>query len=56
MDTSGRPTEGWMTVVPVTIFVLIVIFALGGPGAFLTFVSNWLWEVWTYLARWLRHL
>ena len=56
METSGKPTEGWMTVVPVTVFVLFVLIALGGPTAFVNIVANWVSDVVIFVARWIRHL
>lgn len=56
METSGKPTEGWMTLVPLTIFVLFVIFALGGPTSFINIVSNWVVDVTSYVARWVKSL
>jgi hypothetical protein len=56
METSGKPTEGWMTLVPLTVFIFIVIFALGGPTSFMNTVSNWVFDVGSYLSRWVRSL
>jgi hypothetical protein len=56
METSGRPTERWMTLVPLTIFVLIVIFALGGPASFANIVASWVGDVVNFLARWIRSI
>jgi hypothetical protein len=54
MDTSGKPHEGWMTVVPVTVFLLIIVTALGGPTAFVNTVSLWLTDFLTGVAAWVR--
>jgi hypothetical protein len=56
MDTSGKPHEGWMTVIPVTVFLLIVIVALGGPTAFANTVSLWVNDVAMAVFRWFRQL
>jgi hypothetical protein len=56
METSGRPTEGWMTLVPLTIFVLFVILALGGPASFVNIVASWLGDVANYIAQWIRSI
>jgi hypothetical protein len=56
METSGRPTEGWMTVVPFTVFVFIVMFALGGPTAFMNIVINWASDLVHYVLHWLKSL
>jgi hypothetical protein len=41
MDVSGRPHEGWMTLVPLIVLVGIVMFAFGGPVAFMNTINNW---------------
>ncbi len=41
MDVSGTSHEGWMMFVPLTVLVLIVVYVLGGPAAFMNTVSNW---------------
>jgi hypothetical protein len=56
MDTSGRSHEGWMTVIPVTVFLLIVIVALGGPVAFVNTLSLWVSDVLTSIASWVKNL
>jgi len=40
MESSGRPTERWMTLVPLTVFVFIVVIALGGPDGFVRTVGE----------------
>jgi hypothetical protein len=56
MDVSGKPHEGWMTVVPVTVFLFIVVVALGGPAAFANTVSLWVFDIANAAVSWLRHL
>jgi hypothetical protein len=56
MDISGKPHEGWMTVIPVSVFLLIVIVALGGPVAFVNTLSLWVSDVLTASASWLKNL
>ena len=56
MDTSGRSHEGWMTVIPVSVFLLIVIVALGGPVAFVNTLSLWVADMLTAVASWLKNL
>ena len=56
METQGRPTERWMTLVPLTVFVFIVVVALGGPDGFVRTVGNWTSDVLSFLMRWLREL
>lgn len=45
-----------MTLVPLTVFVLFVILALGGPTSFINTVSNWVSDLAMFLARWIRGL
>jgi hypothetical protein len=56
MDVSGKPREGWMTTVPLAVFVLFVVGAMGGPTAFLTTVSMWISDIANYVVGWIRHL
>lgn len=56
MDTTGTSREGWMTVIPVTVFLLIVVLALGGPEGFVNTVSIWVGDMATAVGRWLRQL
>jgi hypothetical protein len=32
MQTSGKPHEGWMTFIPLSVFIMFVIVALGVPS------------------------
>jgi hypothetical protein len=41
MNTSGKPREGWMTVVPVSVFIFVVVVALGGPNNFFRTIALW---------------
>ena len=43
-----------MTLVPLTVFVFIVVVALGGPDGFVRTVGNWTSDVLSFLTRWLR--
>lgn len=45
MDTSGRPHEGWMIVIPGTVFLMFVVLALGGPVGFVNTLSLWAVEM-----------
>ena len=56
MDTSGKAHEGWMTVIPVSVFLLIVIVVLGGPVAFVNTLSLWVRDILTAAASWLKNL
>ena len=54
MEISGKPNEGWMSVVPLTILILFVIVAMGGPVAFANTVSNWATDFAAFVARWVK--
>ena len=56
MEISGKSNEGWMTVVPATVLILIVIVALGGPEAFVNALSDWSTDVVSHIAGWLKNL
>src|SRR5262245_9850237 len=56
MQTTGKPREGLMTFVPLAVFVIFVIFALGGPTSFLMFVNNWFSDLLRVFLQWLRNL
>lgn len=55
MDTSGRPHEGWMTIIPLTVFVLITVIVLGGPVGFVNTLSYWATDLIAYIAAWLKY-
>jgi hypothetical protein len=54
MDVSGKPHEGWMTTIPLTIFVLFVVAAMGGPTAFLNTVTIWMSDLTHYVMAWIK--
>ena len=56
METQGRPTEKWMTLIPLTVFVFIVVIALGGPDGFVRTVGSWTSDLLGFFWRWLREL
>ena len=56
METQGRPTEKWMTLIPLTVFVFIVVVALGGPDGFVRTVGSWTSDLLAFFWRWLREL
>jgi hypothetical protein len=56
MEVSGKPTEGWMTFVPLSVFVFVVVVALGGPTGFVHTVRDWFVDFVTYVAAWVKHL
>lgn len=56
MDTSGKPREGWMAVIPATVFLVFVVFALGGPRNFLNTLSIWAGDLVAGIQGWLKSL
>jgi hypothetical protein len=54
MDVSGRPHEGWMTLIPLAILFGIVMIALGGPVAFMNTVANWFNDTVDWAHRFVR--
>ena len=45
-----------MTLVPLTLFILFVILALGGPTEFMSILSKWAYDAASYLGRWIRSI
>jgi ABC-type phosphate transport system permease subunit len=56
MDTSGRPHEGWMIVIPGTVFLMFVVLALGGPVGFVNTLSLWAVETANWFVNWLKYM
>jgi hypothetical protein len=56
METSGRPTEGWMTLVPLIVLVSFVMLALGGPVATMNFIASWARDIIDYLLAFIKGL
>jgi hypothetical protein len=56
MDASGSSHEGWMTALPVTVLVLIVMYVVGGPVAFVNTVSYWATEFIGAVVSWIKYL
>ena len=56
MDPTGKPQEGWMTIIPGTIFALFVVLAMGGPVAFVNTLSLWAVETANWFVNWLKYL
>jgi hypothetical protein len=55
MRTSGQSHEGWMSLIPLSVLIFIVIVAFGGPDAFVNTVANFATEAVSYTASWVRH-
>jgi hypothetical protein len=56
MNTSGKPREGWMTVIPVSVFIFIVVIVLGGPVNFFRTIALWGEDVIKAVGTWIKHL
>ena len=54
METSGRPREGWMALVPLGAFVLFVVSASGGPHAFVRDATFWLRDAVHHCVQWVQ--
>ena len=55
MRTSGQSHEGWMSLIPLTVLLFIVMVAFGGPEAFVNTVANYATDIVTYTVSWIRH-
>ena len=56
MDTSGKPREGWMMIIPGTVLVLFVVVAMGGPVRFVNTLAMWGEDFLTAVMSWLKNL
>ena len=56
MQTSGKPQEGWMTFIPLSVFILFVVVALGGPVGFMNTVAYWVTDFVSCVIGWVKHL
>ncbi len=56
MDATGSSHEGWMTIVPLAVLVLIAIYIVGGPVAFVNTISYWGTELFDGIVRWINYL
>ena len=45
-----------MTLVPLAVFILFVVVALGGPTSFINIVSGWVFDIATYVGRLIKDL
>jgi hypothetical protein len=55
MQTSGQSHEGWMSLIPLSVLLFIVMVALGGPDAFVNTVASFATDAITYTARWVKN-
>ena len=56
MEISGRPHEGWMSFVPLTVLILFIVVALGGPVAFVNTLSLWVTDLASYVVGWIKSI
>jgi hypothetical protein len=56
MDVSGTPREGWMTFVPLTVLLFIIMYVMGGPAQFVNVVAQWFSDVISFVVNWIKHL
>ena len=56
MDASGSAHEGWMTFIPLTVLLFIVIYVMGGPTEFVNTVSFWIVEMANTVVNWVKYL
>ena len=56
MQTSGQSHEGWMSLIPLSVLLFIVMVALGGPDGFVHTVGSLASDAITYIARLIRNL
>ena len=56
VDVSGKPNEGWMAILPLTIFVGFIVLAMGGPTQFMNTLALWTSDLVTYVAEWIKYL
>jgi|SwirhisoilCB2_FD_contig_31_32484163_length_488_multi_2_in_0_out_0_2 hypothetical protein len=56
MESAGRPSERWMTIIPLTVFLFIVVVALGGPAQFVRLVGDWTSDIVSFVFAWLRRI
>ena len=56
MDASGSAREGWMTFIPLTVLLFIVMYVMGGPAQFVNTVAYWTTEMANSVLNWVKHL
>jgi hypothetical protein len=56
VDISGKPNEGWMAILPLTIFFGFIVLAMGGPASFMNTVAVWASDVVSYVGAWIKYL
>ena len=56
MRTSGQSHDGWMSLIPLSVLVFVVMIAVGGPEAFARLFMSYANDAVAYAATWVRHL
>lgn len=56
MDATGSSHEGWMTAVPMAVLLLIVVYVVGGPVAFVNTIAYWTTELADAVTNWIKYL
>ena len=56
MNTTGKSNESWMITVPLTVFGLFIVVALGGPASFMNIAAQWLTDFANYVLSWIKYL
>ena len=56
MNTTGKVSESWMSAIPLAVFMLFVIAAMGGPSSFVNTVALWTKDFAAYILNWLKYL
>ena len=54
MNNTGKPHEGWMMLIPLSVLLFIVMVAFGGPDAFANAVMPFATQIVTYTVNWVR--
>jgi p-aminobenzoyl-glutamate transporter AbgT len=56
MRTSGESHEGWMSLIPLSVLLFVVMVEVGGPEPFANLFMSIANDAVTFAANWLRHL
>lgn len=56
MDVGGNTREGWIAVIPLTVFILIMTYVVGGPVAFANLAYEWGADIVSSVSHFVRHL
>ena len=56
MNTTGKSNESWMITVPLAVFGLFIVVALGGPASFMNIAAQWVSDLVSYVLSWIKYL